>query len=88
MFGASLLAMAVHLAADLAYPWPMPVLWPLADRTFALGALGWRDPVVLVVLAGGMCGLALLRGRTRGVAGVALGVLAVYIGGRAALMRV
>lgn len=82
LFAAGLLVMGVHLVADYFFRWPIPVLWPITAREYALPVLKWGDKVVVLVLIGGVTGLALMHAHRRVVAIGTLAVLVGYVAGR------
>ncbi|MFO8007891.1 MAG: metal-dependent hydrolase [Candidatus Brocadiia bacterium] len=79
LFGVALLGMAVHLGADIIYPWELPLLWPFASREFVFPLVDWGDRIVLTIMVGSMFGLALWRGGTRRVAVASLAALGGYL---------
>jgi inner membrane protein len=81
-WAASFLGLVAHIATDMLYPWPVPILWPFSQQGFCVGALDWGDPAVLAIVLAAMFGLAIARRHTRGVAAASLCALALYVGAR------
>jgi membrane-bound metal-dependent hydrolase YbcI (DUF457 family) len=75
-------ALLAHLVTDLCfYRWPVQLLWPFSGRGLGLGLVPWNDLVPTLLLYAGVAGC--LAGGGPLAAGLCLGMLAVYVGGRA-----
>lgn len=81
----SALGLASHIAADLITAYGVALLYPLSERRYSLATTFVIDPLVTAIP---LAGLAVgLRTRRRLPAGVALTVLALYVGAQATLQR-
>jgi len=82
LFAASLVVMGAHIVVDYFFHWPIPVLWPITAREYALPVLNWGDMVTVVVLIAGVSALALVHRHKRAIAIGTVSVLIGYVAGR------
>ncbi len=76
------LAGLAHLPADLVYPWPIALLWPFAERAWALPIFAWDELGMIVLLLGEMFALYYWPRYAQLIAWVTLFALAGYVGSR------
>jgi membrane-bound metal-dependent hydrolase YbcI (DUF457 family) len=75
------LSLLAHLVTDIFfYRWPVQLLWPFSTGGVGFGWVGWNDLVPTVILYTGSALAVIWPGPA--VAGVALGVLGLYVGWR------
>jgi hypothetical protein len=75
-------ALLGHLLTDiLFYRWPVQLLWPVSERGWGLGLIGWNDLVPTLLLYAGVLGCCL--GKSPWVAGIDLVLVAAYVASRA-----
>jgi membrane-bound metal-dependent hydrolase YbcI (DUF457 family) len=92
--GMGVLAGFSHLAADFFYsghkdmrPWPLPLLWPFSERSWAMPTVAWGDVGATLIFIGEMFALYRWPMRARPVAWLTLAAVLAYVGARWAALQ-
>jgi membrane-bound metal-dependent hydrolase YbcI (DUF457 family) len=73
------LGMAGHTAADLITRWPIPILYPLSDRSWSLSLVSWGDGFLTLWLPGLALAAAMSSKPRRLLSSIALAASLLYL---------
>jgi membrane-bound metal-dependent hydrolase YbcI (DUF457 family) len=83
------LASLSHLAVDCVYswhpgmqPWALPLFWPFSDKSWVFPIVPYGDLGATLIFIGEMFAIYRWPGRARGLASIALVLVALYVGVR------